>query len=150
MNRYFEVVSDTYRKFKEVNIRLPQRATEHSIAYDFFSPSDYTIMPMESVMIWTDIKAKFNTDEALLLNVRSSMGKYHIMIANTQGWIESDYFSNSDNDGNIGLRLLNLGNIPYTINAGDKIGQGMFIKYLVADNGNTEEKRVGGYGSTGK
>ena len=149
MERYFEIVNDTYRKTKS-NITLPTRATKSSIAYDFYSPVDTVINPMQSVMIWTDVKAKFNTDEALLINVRSSMGKHPIMIANTQGWIESDYYSNPDNDGNIGIRLFNLGTESYVIKAGDRIAQGMFIKYLEADNGNTDTERQGGFGSSGK
>ena len=149
MERYFEIVNDTYRKTKS-NITLPTRATKSSIAYDFYSPVDTVINPMQSVMIWTDVKAKFNIDEALLINVRSSMGKFPIMIANTQGWIESDYYSNPDNDGNIGVRLFNLSTEPYFIKAGDRIAQGMFIKYLEADNGNTTQERVGGFGSSGK
>ena len=149
MERYFEIVNDTYRKTKS-NITLPTRATKSSIAYDFYSPVDTVINPMQSVMIWTDVKAKFNTDEALLINVRSSMGKFPIMIANTQGWIESDYYSNPDNDGNIGVRLFNLSTEPYFIKAGDRTAQGMFIKYLEADNGNTTQERVGGFGSSGK
>lgn len=149
MNRYFEVVNNTHRKTKS-DITLPTRATKSSIAYDFYSPIDIIIEPMKSAMIWTDIKAKFNADEALLINVRSSMGKQPIMIANTQGWIESDYFSNPDNDGNIGIRLFNLGTEPYEIKIGDRIAQGMFIKYLTADNGNTDNTRQGGFGSSGK
>ena len=148
MNRYFEIVTDSYRK-NLTNITLPTRASKSSIAYDFYSPVDITINPMQSAMIWTDVKAKFNDNEALLINVRSSMGKHPIMIANTQGWIESDYYSNPDNDGNIGIRLFNLGTEPYIIKKGDRIGQGMFINYLVADNGNTDDIRNGGFGSTG-
>lgn len=149
MNRYFKVVTNSYRKTAG-DITLPTRATKSSIAYDFYAPIDTIVLPMQSVMIWTDVKAKFNPDEALLINVRSSMGKQPIMLANTQGWIESDYYSNSDNDGNIGIRLFNLGATPYEIKAGDRIAQGMFIKYLVADNGNTDVKRQGGFGSSGK
>lgn len=149
MSRYFEVVSKTYRKTTG-DIILPTRATKCSIAYDFYSPIDTVINPMQSVMIWTDVKAEFNADEALLVNVRSSMGKQPIMIANTQGWIESDYYSNPDNDGNIGIRLFNLGTEPYEIKTGDRIAQGMFVKYLTADNGNTEQERTGGFGSSGK
>lgn len=149
MNRYFEAVSDNFRK-NSSDIKLPTRATKHSIAYDFYSPIDIIIEPMKSAMIWTDVKVKFNTDEAFLINVRSSMGKHPIMIANTQGWIESDYYSNPDNDGNIGVRLFNLGTEPYVIKAGDRIAQGMFIKYLEADNGNTDAERNGGFGSSGK
>ena len=149
MNRYFDYVHNTYRKTTGF-ITLPTRATKHSIAYDFYSPIDTVINPMQSVMIWTDVKAKFNADEALLINVRSSMGKQPVIIANTQGWIESDYFSNPDNDGNIGIRLFNLGTEPYEIKIGDRIAQGMFIKYLEADNGNTDTERTGGFGSSGK
>ena len=56
----------------------------------------------------------------------------------------------SDNDGNIGIRLFKLGTEPYIIKKGDRIGQGMFINYLVADNGNTNNIRNGGFGSTNK
>lgn len=148
MSRYFEVVSDKHRK-NVGEITLPTRATKSSIAYDFYCPINITIKPMQSVMIWTDVKVHFNADEALLINVRSSMGKPPVMIANTQGWIESDYYSNSDNDGNIGIRLFNLGTEPYIIKRGDRIAQGMFIKYLTADNGNTDVQRTGGFGSSG-
>ena len=67
-----------------------------------------------------------------------------------QGWIESDYYSNPDNDGNIGIRLFNLGQTPYKIERGQRFAQGMFIKYLIAENCNSDSERVGGIGSTGK
>ena len=146
--RYFEVVKDEFRKNQEVEIKLPTRATEHSAAYDFYSPVNVTIQPNEMAMIWTDIKASMYYDNVLLLNVRSSMGKYPIMIANTQGWIDSDYYSNVDNDGNIGIRLLNLGKTPYEIKIGDRIAQGMFAKFGIVKNDNAKGVRAGGFGST--
>ena len=105
---------------------------------------------MEKQLIWTDVKAYFGHDEALLINVRSSMGKQPVMIANSQGWVECDYYGNPDNDGNLGVNLINLGTTDYVIKAGDRIAQCMFINYLVADSGNTEEERKGGFGSTNK
>ena len=146
--RHFEVVSDKYRK-NNVDIKLPTRATKNSIGYDFYSPIAVDIEPMHSQMIWTDVKAIFNSDEALLINVRSSMGKQPVMISNTQGWIESDYANNPDNDGNIGFRLFNLGDTIYTVRVGDRIGQGMFIKYLTTDDDNATSTRNGGFGTTG-
>ena len=146
--RHFEVVSDKYRK-NNVDIKLPTRATKNSIGYEFYSPIAVDIEPMHSQMIWTDVKAIFNSDEALLINVRSSMGKQPVMISNTQGWIESDYANNPDNDGNIGFRLFNLGDTIYTVRVGDRIGQGMFIKYLTTDDDNATSTRNGGFGSTG-
>lgn len=147
--RYFEVVKDEHRKNKG-EIKLPTRATAHSVAYDFYSPVNIVIQPKEKAMIWTDIKAHMYYDNALLINVRSSMGKQPIMIANTQGWIESDYYGNPDNDGNIGFNLLNLGDTPYEIKIGDRIGQGMFVKYGITKDDNATAKREGGFGSSGK
>ena len=147
MARFFEVVKDEYRK-NTGEIKLPTRATEHSAGYDFYSPVSVIIQPNESIMIWTDVKAHMYYDNVLILNVRSSMGKQPIMIANTQGWIDSDYYSNEDNDGNIGFRLLNLGTTPYEIKAGDRIGQGMFIKYGITKDDNVTTTRQGGFGST--
>lgn len=88
--------------------------------------------------------------EALILNPRSSMGKLDLTFANTQGWIDCDYYNNESNDGNIGIYLKNNGREIVKIKVGDRIGQGAFIPFLVADNGNTDKIREGGYGSTGK
>ncbi|MEG1801515.1 MAG: dUTP diphosphatase [Oscillospiraceae bacterium] len=151
MARGFEKVADRFKKHSgDIEIKLPQRGTEHSIAYDIFSPIDGVIKPMERLFIWTDVKAYFGTDEALIMNVRSSMGSVPIIMANSQGWIESDYYSNSENDGNLGVNLFNLGKEEYVIKAGDRIAQCMFINYLASDNGNTDLKRTGGFGSTNK
>lgn len=146
--RRFELVEPRFRRNPEAH--LPLRATAHSVGYDFFSPVELEIPPMSAALIWTDVKARFGTDEALLINVRSSMGAQPVMLANTQGWIESDYYSNPDNDGNIGIRLFNLGSTPYRIARGQRFAQGMFVKYLAADNCNADAERVGGLGSTGK
>lgn len=149
--RKFELVKDDFRKNPTKQIKMPVRATKHSAGYDFYSPIDIVIEPNQMQMIWTDVKSCFNTDEVLLLCVTSGMGKNGIMLANTLGVIDCDYYSNEGNDGNLGFRLYNFSNSPYVIKTGDKIGQGMFTKFLTVDN---EEEitnvRVGGFGSTVK
>jgi dUTP pyrophosphatase len=147
MSRFFEIVKDEFRK-NDGEIKLPTRATQHSAGYDFYSPVEVTIQPNESVLIFTDVKAHMYYDNALMLIPRSSMGKHPVMIANTVGLIDCDYYGNSDNDGNIGFRLLNLGTTPYEIKVGDRIGQGVFIKYGTVKDDKATETRVGGYGST--
>lgn len=147
--RGFEVVVDNKRVCNGVEIKLPLRGTSKSMAYDFFSPIETTILPGQKQLIFTDVKAYMQDEEALILNPRSSMGKVDITFANTQGWIDCDYYSNKTNDGNIGIFLKNDGDKPFKVNIGDRIGQGAFIPFLVADNGNTEKIRSGGYGSTG-
>ena len=148
MARFFKVVSNEHRQHENY-IKLPTRATENAAGYDFYSPVDVTIQPNESAMIWTDIKAHMYPDNVLMLFVRSSMGKYPVVIANGTGIIDADYYENEGNDGNIGFRLLNLGSTPYEIKEGDRIGQGVFVKFGTVANDRTTTKRQGGFGSTG-
>ena len=147
MARFFEVVKDEFRK-TEGEIKLPTRASERSAGYDFYSPVDVTIQPNESVLVWTDVKAHMYYDNVLLIFVRSSMGKHPVVIANGTGIIDSDYYGNESTDGNIGFRLLNLGDKPYEIKTGDRIGQGVFVKYGTVKDDHTSSTRTGGFGSS--
>lgn len=148
MNRIrgFEVVINNKRK-TEGEITLPTRGSIKAMAYDFYANNDYVIKPDAIAKVWTDVKAYMKEDECLIMNVRSSMGG-KFMLANTSGWIDSDYYSNESNDGNIGVFLMNISNETQTIKRGDRIAQGAFFKYLTADNGNTDNVRTGGFGST--
>ena len=149
MNRVrgFEVVIDEKRKTVG-SITLPTRGSSTAMAYDFYANDDYAVNPNSVAKVWTDVKAYMQENECLILNVRSSMGGKW-MLANTQGWIDQDYYSNVDNDGNIGIFLKNTSNQVQYIKKGERIGQGAFFNFLVADNGNTDNVRKGGFGSTG-
>lgn len=151
-NRGFEVVDDKYRKYPNVDIQIPKRGTKNSAGYDICSPVGIVI-PAHGVSeaIQTDIKAYMLADEVLEIYPRSSLGfKKGLMLINTVGIIDSDYYSNSDNDGNIGFKLKNLTDKEVVIQPGEKIMQGIFKKYLKVDNDNATEERNGGIGSTGK
>lgn len=143
--RGFEPVIENKRKNKYYH--LPTRGTKNSAGYDFYSPNEYIVKPNEIVKIWTDIKAYMQSDEFLMLNVRSSMGG-KFMLANTIGIVDSDYFSNIENDGNIGFFLKNISDQTQLIKQGDRIGQGIFVNYLKIDNDNVDSERKGGWGST--
>ena len=145
--RGFEVIKDDKRKSDY--IAIPTRATKNSAAYDFYCNDDYVVKPNEIIKIWTDVKAYMQSDEVLILNVRSSMGG-KFMLANTQGWVDSDYYENPDNDGNIGIFLKNISNEPQKLEKGNRIAQAMFTKYLTIDNDDVTTKRVGGFGSSGR
>ena len=147
--RGFEVVRNDARKFINKEIKLPTRGTSKAAAYDFYSNDTYTIEPNKIAKIWTDVKSYMGENEVLLLDVRSSMGG-KFMLANTIGVIDADYYSNDGNDGNIGIFLKNISDETLIVNEGDRIAQGMFFTYLVADNGNTDDVRTGGFGSSGK
>ncbi len=144
----FEVVVDEHRKHS-VDIKKPERSTEHAAGYDFYSPETVSIQPGEIRTVWTDVKARMDENIVLLLYPRSSMGKKRVVLANGTGVIDGDYCDNPGNDGNIGFMLYNYGDTPYVINAGDKIGQGVFVPFYTTADDVAGDKRTGGFGSTG-
>lgn len=131
---------------------LPKRKTAKSAGYDFVIPCDVRLNPHSiSAIIPTNVKASMPDDEVLMLYIRSSIGiKHHVTLANGTGIIDADYFSNPDNDGNIGICLQNNSNEIVSFKKGERIMQGIFVKYAVCDSDDTNEVRKGGFGSTGK
>ena len=90
-------------------------------------------------------------DEVLECYIRSSLAiKHNITLSNSTGIVDADYFSNPDNDGNIGCFLVNHGDEDVHLEAGERVFQGIFKKYLTVDNDKANEERTGGFGSTGK
>lgn len=147
--RGFEEVEAEFKKVK-AETTLPTGGSKHSAGYDFYSKETVTIQPNESHCFWTDVKSYMQLGEWLAIFVRSSIGiKKNLRLKNGTGVIDGDYYSNPDNDGNIGIALHNFGKEPVTIECGERIAQGIFMNYLVSDNGNSETERSGGIGSTG-
>ena len=71
------------------------------------------------------------------------------MLMNTVGIIDADYANNEKNDGNIGFNLYNYSKEPYIIREGDKLVQGILMKYAPIGE-ESHQTRTGGFGSTGK
>lgn len=146
--RRFEYIDNVISDGVEMltpNFDLPKRATTRSMAYDIYSPESFEIAPKEIYMLKTGITAKMREDEGLVLNVRSSMGKKHIMLANSSGWVDSDYYPNE-----IGLLFYNYGEETWKVEKGDRVAQAMFINFLTIDDDNANGVRKDGFGSTGK
>lgn len=167
--RKFEIV-----KRIEDEIELPKRSTKNSAGYDFFAIEDVVIEPIghlkpmyvcdkvmragdkiihtkvKPTLVKTGIKAQMMHNEFLLLANRSSNPKKGLILANGVGIIDSDYYGNEDNDGEIMFPFLNIGEDPIEIKKGDKLGQGIFMKYYMTDDDVAEGERLGGFGSTDK
>lgn len=150
--RGFEVVVDEQRGTPEAEIIKPIRADKRSAGYDFFAPYDIEILPSRKTIVFTDVKAYMQEDEVLKLYVRSSMGiKQGLMVANGTGIVDSSYYNNPGNDGNIGVALVNTSPKTVVIKEGERFAQGVFQKYLVADEDEVvSAERTGGFGSSGK
>lgn len=129
---------------------MPERKTKFSAGYDFYCPKKIVISPNKTAVIGTGYKVKLERDEVLLLHIRSSMAfKRNLMMVNSVGVIDSDYYNNEDNEGEILIGLLNIGNDIVTIERGERFAQGIVVNYRTwGDEPETERK--GGVGSTDK
>ena len=147
--RGFEIA----KGFENSDIHLPQRKTAYSAGYDFEAAED-TIIPafkagMAPTLIKTGIKAYMKDDEMLCLYNRSSNPKKKgLILSNSVGIVDKDYYGNPDNDGAIMFAFYNNRAEDVEIKKGDCIGQGIFQKYMTVDNDNAEGARMGGFGST--
>lgn len=172
-------------RFKDTDIKLPERSTKYSAGYDFFAPEDITIPSILNPQYYYDtnkiflsftmsyvtnydnslkltdypkpfciksgIKAYMEDDEVLQLYIRSSSpSKLGLVMANSVAIIDKDYYGNNDNDGEIGFLVYNITGRDVIIHKDDKIGQGIFYKYLLTDDDSADGIRSGGFGSTGK
>ena len=106
---------------------------------------------MAPTLIPTGVKAYMEDDEVLYLYNRSSNPKKKgLILANSVGVIDKDYYGNPDNDGHIMFAFFNIKDEDITIKKGEAIGQGVFSKYLVTDDDVAGGDRTGGFGSTDK
>ncbi len=149
--RGFEIA----KGFENKNINLPVRKTKYSAGYDIEAAED-TVVPsfkkgMNPTLVKTGLKAYMQDDEVLMLYNRSSNPKKKgLILANSVGVIDKDYYGNVDNDGHIMFAFYNIKDEDIVIKKGEAIGQGVFQKYLVTEDDNAEGERVGGFGSTSK
>ena len=170
--RGFEVCSSGV----EFDFKLPTRSTLHSAGYDFYAPYDVVVPSLwkqvgkyllhsllhfsfnsykeaiRPTMVRTYIKAYMGNDEVLYIYNRSSSPiKKGLILSNSVGVVDSDFYNNEDNEGNIGVAFYNFYPFDVTIDKGERICQGVFSKFLKADNDIVlNNTRSCGYGSTGK
>lgn len=128
---------------------LPRRETANAAGYDIKAQADVTITPGEIKLIPTGLKAYMAEDEVLYLYDRSSNPrKKGIILINSVGVIDSDYYNNPDNEGHIMGQVMNITDKDVTITRGERIMQAVFSKFLKTDDDFAEGTRTGGFGST--
>ena len=160
-NRGFEVCS----KYINSELTAPIRKTKYSVGYDFYSATDIVIPSIwknvfklfkgnkeeiKPTLIPTGYKAYFNEDEVLILANKSSFPiKKGLIMGNSIGIIESDYYNNESNEGELFFQYYNISPFDLKITKGECIGQAYFQKFLIADeDNNSNAVRKGGFGST--
>jgi dUTP pyrophosphatase len=127
---------------------IPTRGTAKSAGYDFYMPYDLDIEPGQTALVFTNIKCYLEDNKVLKIFPRSSMAKKGLVMANVVGIVDADYYSNQDNDGNIGLLLKNTSNVTFKLDKYDRVAQGIIESYYTCSDDLSDAKRKGGFGST--
>lgn len=145
-NRGFEIIN----AYKDAGISLPERKTALSAGYDLTAAEEVLVNPQAVSVIPTGLKAYMRDDEYLGVHIRSGLAfKHALSLINGQGIIDADYYNNPGNEGHIMIAVFNHGSQPVTVAKGERIAQGIFYRYLKADDDNATAARTGGIGSTG-
>ena len=149
--RGFEIA----KGFEDKEIHLPIRKTKYSAGYDIEAAEDCVVpafMPGQApTLIKTGLKAYMQDDEYVMLCNRSSNPKKKgLVLANSVGIIDKDYYGNPDNDGHIMFAFYNIKDVDVEVKKGEAIGQAIFQKYMTTDSDHAQGERLGGFGSTSK
>jgi len=125
--------------------------TPGACAFDFQSIETVTIEPGQFKLIETGVVVETPVGHVLQISPRSGTFKnFGIMLVNSVGVIDQDYCGENDT---VKFAYINMRQEPVTIEAGTRIGQGMFLKIekpefeIVESMANADR---GGFGSTGQ
>ena len=134
-------------------IPLPEYATSGSAGMDIRACIDgaLVVQPGETVLIPTGFAMHIEDPGiAAVILPRSGLGHKHgIVLGNLVGLIDSDY------QGQVFVSCWNRSDSPYTIEAGARIAQLVFLpvltaKWEVVNNFEASDRGAGGFGHTGK
>jgi dUTP pyrophosphatase len=142
------MIIDIKRIDKE--LPLPRHETDGAVAFDLIAREGATIEPGKIALVPGNVIICTPPGYMLMLAARSSLAKKkNLMLANGVGIVDQDYCGPEDE---VKLMLLNVGDTPSTIERGERIGQGMFVKIERAEWNEVETLNTpsrGGFGTTG-
>lgn len=131
---------------------LPFYATPLSAGMDLRAAVDeaVTLQPLQRKLIPTGLFVALPEGYEMQIRPRSGLAyKHGITVLNSPGTIDADY------RGEIGVLLVNLSEVPFTIERGERIAQAVVARHAVVEWHAVEaldntERGAGGFGSTGK
>lgn len=129
---------------------LPEYHTKGSCAFDFIT-RETTIIEAHSVgFVPGNVIIEVPENYALLILPRSSLfRKKSLLLPNAPGLIDRDYCGIEDE---IQIQVLNFSDKPITIERGERIAQGLFVRSEQGEWKEIEQPTRdsrGGFGSTG-
>lgn len=134
---------------KNPEVTMPQYQTPGAVAFDLTANETVTIEPWAIALVGTGLVIATPPGFMLMLAARSSLPlKKGLMVANGVGIIDQDYCGPNDE---LKIQLLNITKTAITIEKGERIAQGMFVKIERGEweEGLTTKDSRGGFGSSG-
>jgi dUTPase len=149
IDRLAQFANMDWKTVVEISDDLPVRSTSKSVGYDLVSTEDVVISKGEIKTIGTGVTAYIDEGYELQIRSRSGLAKNGVIVVNSPGTIDPDYYPNE-----IGVILTSLVS-DYKVTKGNKIAQGVFspVGFCndIYDKKFTKDKvRDSGFGSTGK
>lgn len=142
-----EKIKVKIKKIRE-NAVIPEYKTPGAAACDLVSCADVAIPARGRAMVPTGLSIECH-GVAVLIFARSGLAvKYGIALSNGVGVVDPDY------RGEIMVGLINNTDEDYTVSAGERIAQMMFVPVVTAEFEETDalshtDRGEGGFGSTG-
>ena len=138
-------------KYNALPYRMPTRADDGACGYDLYADIKIpmTIRPDGIVKVPTGVSMAIPSGLVGLVCPRSGLAvKHGVTVVNAPGVIDQSY------TGVIHAPLINLGQVAYTIEPGDRIAQLVFsvvaMPELVYGELDNTPRGCGGFGSTGR
>lgn len=130
----------------------PAYATEQSAGMDLKANITEPVVlgPLERAVIPTGLFIALPEGTEAQVRPRSGLAAKHgISVLNAPGTIDADY------RGEVGVILVNLSNVPFTVNPGERVAQMVIARYEKIDWEEVEvldetARGEGGFGSTGR
>lgn len=128
---------------------LPTYETAGAVAFDFVARATTVIQPKTLGLVPGNVIVETPQGYALLISPRSSLPrKKTLMFPHSIGIIDQDYCGPGDE---VMIQVYNFGEEPVTVERGERIAQGIFVKMERAEwiESQPRAKTRGGFGSTG-
>ena len=133
------------------NNPLPKYSTAQSAGMDLraFITEPVILGVLDRALIPTGLYIEMQEGYEAQVRPRSGLAiKHGVTVINSPGTIDADY------RGEICVELVNLSNIPFTVEPGERIAQLVFSKYeqaefIEVEELNETERGKGGFGHTG-
>ncbi|MDJ1480606.1 dUTP diphosphatase [Cytophagaceae bacterium YF14B1] len=131
---------------------LPSYQTEHSAGMDIRAnlTEAITLLPGQRKLITTGLFIELPEGYEAQIRPRSGLAlKHGITVLNSPGTIDADY------RGEIMVLLINLSDVAFVVEHGERIAQMIVspyqqVRWEATDNLSETQRGAGGYGSTGK